>query len=113
MFSKRPESPLAVLKSLAEFILMLFGIIGIAVEIFNDQGLLKQFLNRLLDAALLSSLTAILLGLIAAVLGRLCYKRIFASAKNINRLGDFLMRAMMLTGAWFLYLYFTTGSFKI
>lgn len=113
MANNRPESLIYILKAIGEFTLMVFGIIGIAVQIFHDQGLLKQLINKLMSAAFSSSLITILAGIFVIVLGKIWYDRIFAKAENAHALGNFLMKAMMITGAYFLYLYTTTGSFKI
>ncbi len=110
---ERPESLILALKSLAEFILMVCGIAGIAVQIFHAQGLLTQVLDRLIDGALMASMSVIVLGILAFVLAKRWHKQLFSTTKNTHALGDFLMRAMMLTGAYFLYLYISTGSFKI
>ena len=111
--SGRPESLLSILKSVAEFGLMVCGIIGIAVQIFHDQGWLKKLLQKLMDGLTASSMIEI--GVIVVVLffGKRWYDRTFEKAENANALGNFLMKTMMALGAYFLYLVITTGSFKM
>lgn len=110
---RRPESLLHLLKALGEFVLLVCGIIGIAVQVFHDQGWLKQLLDKLVNGALSTSLAGIVLGIIVLVAGIRWYDRVFSKAENTNALGNFLMRGMMIAGVYFLYLYITTGSFKM
>ena len=113
MENNRPENIITTLKAIGEFTLLVCGIIGIAVEIFHDDGLLRKLLSKLMDSAFSSSMIA-LVGVIAVfAIGAVWYDRVFSKVENIRALGDFLMKAMMLTGAYFLYLFLTTGSFKI
>lgn len=109
----RPESLLSILKSLAEFGLMVLGIIGIAVQIFHDQGWLKKLLNKLMDGLTTTSMVEIVVGGVLLFFAIRWYDRTFEKAENANALGNFLMKAMMALGAYFLYLFITTGSFKI
>lgn len=113
MANDRPESLISGLKAIGEFALMIFGIIGFAVMIFSDQGLLKKLIEKLSNAAFSSSLGAVLAIIVGLVLVKLWYDRVFSKAENANALGNFLMKAMMIAGAYFLYHFITTGSFKI
>jgi len=112
MANDRPDSLIATLKAIGEFTLIVFGIIGIAVEVFHEQGLLKQLINKLIDGAFASSLLTIMVSIAVIILGKIWYDKAFQKAENANALGNFLMRAMMLLGAYFMYLFITTGSFK-
>lgn len=113
MTDKRPESLLSLLQSLGEFTLLVCGIIGIAVEIFHDEGLLRKFIGQLVDAAFSGSLGTIVVWIVFALLAKFVYGWANARAENTNTLGNLLMRGMMLLGVYFLYLFITTGSFKI
>lgn len=113
MTEKRPESLLSLLKSLGELTLLVCGIIGIAVEIFHDQGLLRKFIGKLMDAAFAGSLGTIVVWIVLALLVKFVYGWAHAKSENTNTLGNILMRGMMLLGVYFLYLFVTTGSFKI
>lgn len=113
MASNRPESIISIVKAIAEFTLMVFGIIGIATWIFNDKGLLKQLIDKLMNSAFSSSVFTILAILVVIVLAKVWYNRVFSTAENANALGNFMMKAMMMVGAYFIYLYLTTGSFRI
>ncbi len=110
---RRPESLLTLIKALAEFTLLVCGIIGIAVQVFHDQGWLKQLLEKLVTEATSASMIGILIGIAVFVVVARWYDRVFSKAENANALGNFLMKAMMVAGAYFLYLYITTGSFKM
>jgi hypothetical protein len=113
MDQKRPESLLSLLKALGEFSLVIFGIIGIAVEIFNDDGMLSHLLGKIMDAALASSML-VTIGVIAGLVAvKIVFDRIFSSAANAKALGDFMMFVMMALGVFFLYHVTTTGTFKI
>ena len=92
---------------------MLCGIIGITVELFNEQGLIGQALNGLMGTAMLPSLSVLLLVLLALIPARRWYQHVFSRGHHIHILGNLLMRGMMLTGAYFIYLLVTTGSFRI
>lgn len=109
----RPESLISILKSVGEFALMICGIIGIAVMIFNDQGLLKRLLEKLMNEAFSTSMVELVVIIAALFFAKTWYDKVFEKAENANALGNFLMKAMMLAGAYFLYLFITTGSFKI
>ena len=113
MAEKRPESLLSVLKSIGEFVLLVLGIVGIAVAIFHDQGLLRKLFTKLTEAAFSSSITAVVGAIMVLVVLKLWYNSVFSTAENSTALGNFLMRAMMLFGAYMLYRLLTTGSFKI
>ena len=112
MANNRPESIFTTLKAIGEFALMVFGIIGIAVAIFNDQGLLKKLIDKLMNAAFSTSLVTIIGIIVIFAMGAAWYNKVFSKAENSNALGNFLMKAMMVAGAYFLYRFLTTGSFK-
>ncbi len=113
MANVRAESLISTIKAVGEFILMVCGIIGIAVEIFHEQGLLRRLLDQLMNTALSNSLLVILASGFVLLAGKVWYDNVFSRAEHINALGNFMMRALMFAGAYFLYLYITTGSFKL
>lgn len=110
---RRTESLITLLKSLLEFLLMVCGIIGIAVQIFHDQGLLKGLWNVLINEAISTSLIGGIFAVAGILLGKAWFDSVFRKAENANALGNFLMKAMIAAGVFFLYLYLSTGSFKI
>jgi len=77
-----PESKRSVFYSVISMGLMLVGIIGIAMEMFRDDGWLKTLLHKL-----------------------------FQSTTNMSKSGDLPMYAMMAVGAYYLFKLVTTGSF--
>ncbi len=108
----RPDSLISLLMALAKFTLLVCGIAGLGVRIFHEQGWIKQLFDTVANGAFATSLAGIIISIIAIVLGVRWYDSVFSKAENANALGNFLMRAMMVAGAYFLYLYITTGSFK-
>jgi hypothetical protein len=113
MAADRPDSLISTVKAIGEFTLMVFGIIGIAVEVFHDQGLLKQLLNKLMNEAFSSSMATIVIGIAVIILAKIWYEKVFEKAENANALGNFLMKAVMILGAYVLYHFISTGSLKI
>ncbi len=111
MPSKKPESLFSILRALGEFTLLVFGIIGIAVRIFHKQGWLRQLLDEMITAAFTSSLLTVIVAAIALLIAKIWYDSFFATAERINKLGNWLMAAMMILGVYFLFLFITTGSF--
>ncbi len=113
MAQNRPESLVSILKALGEFVLIVFGLIGISVEVFHEQGLLKKLLNTIMNAAMASSMLMIVGILVALAMLKIWYDSVFSTAENAHALGDFLMKAMMAAGVFYVYVFLTTGGFKL
>ncbi len=112
MPSKKPESLLSILKALGEFALLTFGIVGLSVRLFHEQGWLRQLLEKLLTAAFTSSILALIVGAVAIVIAKSWFDAFMARADKTSAYGNMLMYAMMLAGVYFLILFITTGSFR-
>lgn len=103
---KKVDSPVDTLLAVGRIGLMLIGIIGIAVEIFRDDGLLKRWLK-----SLFSSTEGFITALVIAVVLYFFWRWINAApGGNASKRGDIPLYAMMAVGAFFLYRLVTTGS---
>ncbi|MDZ4098199.1 MAG: hypothetical protein U1E13_05795, partial [Methylophilaceae bacterium] len=86
--------------------LMLVGIIGIAVEMFREDGLLKRWLK-----SLFSSTEGLMTAVAIAVVAYFFWRWLNAAPDGkASKRGDIPMYAMMAVGAFFLFRLFTTGS---
>ncbi|HYD33647.1 MAG TPA: hypothetical protein VEA39_03670 [Methylophilaceae bacterium] len=102
----KPDSLISTLLAVGRFSLMMLGIIGIAVEIFRDDG----WLSGLLDKAFASPGTLLIIPLVLGGL-YLLDKTITNAAGTASRKGDIPLYMMMTIGVFFLYRLITTGSF--
>ncbi|PKO92950.1 MAG: hypothetical protein CVU15_03660 [Betaproteobacteria bacterium HGW-Betaproteobacteria-1] len=103
---KKPDSLLETLLAVGRVGLMLLGIIGIAYEVFRENGLLKQWLK-----SLFSSTGGWVSAVILAFVLYLFWRWMNAAPKGVTtRRGDIPLYAMMAIGAFFLYRLITTGS---
>ena len=102
----KPDSLVSTLVAVGRFGLMLLGIIGISVEIFRDNGWLKQLLGK----AFASPGTLLLIPLAIGAL-YLLDKAITNAAGTTSKKGDIPLYIMMAIGAFFLFRIITTGSF--
>ena len=103
---KQADSLLDTIFAVGRFGLMLIGIIGISVEIFRDDGWLKQLIGK----AFASPGTLLLIPLAIGVL-YLLDKVITNAAGTASKKGDIPLYIMMAIGAFFLFRLITTGSF--
>lgn len=106
MEDSKPDSLLSTLAAVSRFGLMLLGIIGISVEIFRDNGWLKQLIGK----AFTSPGTLLLIPLAIGAL-YLLNKVITDAAGAGSKKGDIPLYLMMAIGGFFLYRIVTTGSF--
>jgi hypothetical protein len=106
MEDRKPDSLLSTLLAVSRFGLMLLGIIGISVEIFRDNGWLKQLIGK----AFASPGTLLLIPLAIGAL-YLLDKAITNAAGTASKKGDIPLYIMMAIGAFFLFRLITTGSF--
>jgi hypothetical protein len=102
----KPDSLVDTLLAVGRFGLMLLGIIGISVEIFRDNGWLKQLIGKAFD----SPGTLLLIPLTIGAL-YLLDKTITNAAGTASKKGDIPLYIMMAIGAFFLFRLITTGSF--
>jgi len=105
--NSKPDTPLKTIIASVQIGIMLLGIIGIAVEIFRDQGVIRQWLTKLFSSG--GSLAG---GLIIVFLLYLFWRWLNSAPKGTrSRRGDIPMYLMMGVGLFFLFRLLTTGSF--
>jgi hypothetical protein len=102
----KPDSLVDTLLAVGQFGLMLLGIIGIAVEIFRDNGWLKQLIAKAFSSPGTLLLIPIAIGALI-----LLDKAITNAAGTASKKGDIPLYIMMAIGAFFLFRLITTGSF--
>lgn len=104
--NSKPDSLPKTVIALMQMGLMLIGIVGIAVEVFRDQGIIQQLLSRMFSSG--SSLAG---GLFVLFLLYLFWRWInSAPSGSRSRRGDIPMYLMMGIGIFFLLRLFTTGN---
>lgn len=105
--SNKPDSLLATLAAAGRIGLVIIGLIGLSVEIFRDNGWLKQLLGKLFSSSL--GLAAIPIAIIVIYF----VNRWLSSASDgkASAKGDLPLYLMMAIGAFFLFNLITTGSF--
>lgn len=101
------ESKFSVLTALLRMGLMLVGIVGIAMEFFSEDGILKRLISRLFE----STTSLMMIPVIIFVLWLLNRWMSSGSKSETKRSGDIPMYIMMLVGAYYLYRLITIGSF--
>lgn len=106
----KPESLMSLLKAGGQFVLIVFGIIGIAVMVFSDQGLLVTLFKKATQINSLGSLVIVPIVLFALFLVRVWFERTFGKS-SAAAMGTAVMYLMMALGAFFLFRFLTTGSF--
>lgn len=103
---KKADSLVDTLLAIGRVGLMLLGIIGIAFEVFREDGLLNRWLK-----SLFSSTEGLVTALVIALALYLFWRWINAAPDgNATKRGDIPLYAMMAVGAFFLYRLITTGS---
>lgn len=103
---KKADSLVDTILAVGRVGLMLVGIIGIAVEMFREDGLLKRWIK-----ALFSSTEGLMTAVVIAVVVYFFWRWLNAAPDGkASKRGDIPMYAMMAVGAFFLFRLFTTGS---
>lgn len=102
-----PESKRNVLLSVIGMGLMILGIIGIATELFRDDGWLKTALHKVFQS------TTSMMSIPVIILAVWLLNRWMTSPNKseVSKAGDLPMYAMMAVGAYYAYRLITTGSF--
>lgn len=100
------ESKLSVLAAMGRMGLMLLGIVGIAMEFFSEDGVLKKILAKLFE----STTSMMMIPVIIFVLWLLNRWMSSGSISETKKSGDLPMYLMMLVGAYYLFKLITTGS---
>lgn len=102
----KPDSLLSNVVAIARILLMLVGIIGIAMELFKDDGWLKNALSKLFETTTSMMLIPVI------ILGLWLLNRWMTSPNKseTNKTGDLPMYAMMAVGAYYSFKWLTNGS---
>jgi len=103
----KPESKTSVLAATIRMGLMLVGIIGLALELFREDGWLSTLMSKLFE-----STTSMLMIPVIILALWLLNKWISSPNKSeVKKSGDLPMYVMMLIGVFYLFKLYTTGSF--
>jgi hypothetical protein len=103
----KPDNLLDTLAAVGRIGLVLIGLIGLSVEMFRDNGWLKQLLNKIFD----SSMGFVYVGVGIAVIYFLNRWMATSDGKATSGKGDLPLYIMMGIGAFFLFHLITTGAF--
>ena len=103
---QKPDNLLTTLVAVARIGLMIIGIIGLAVEIFRDDGWLKQLFAKMADSPANLIAIPVVIIVLYFVNGWISVNSDKKSAK-----GDLPLYVMMAIGVFFLFHLITTGSF--
>ena len=103
----KPESNLSSMAALSRMGLMLIGIIGLAMELFRENGWLKTGLAKLF----VSTTSMMLIPVIIFALWLLNRWITSPNKSETSKSGDLPMYLMMAAGAYYLFRLITTGAF--
>ena len=103
---KKPDTLITTLVALSRIGLMLMGLIGLSVEIFRDNGWLKQLFRKMLDSP--ATLAAIPVVIIVIYL---LNRWMATDSGKASAKGDLPLYLMMAIGAFFVFRLVTTGDF--
>jgi hypothetical protein len=102
----KPDSLLHTLTSFARFGLMVIGLIGLTIKLFQDNGWLGQFFNYITSSSMgLISFIAIL-----AVAYCINYWMTPTTPDKASKRGNLPMYIMIGLGIYFLYQYLMNGT---
>ena len=103
----KAESKLSVLIAIVRMGLVLAGIIGIALEMFRENGWLSKLLGKLFE----STTTMMFIPVIIFVLWLLNRWISSPNKSETKKSGYFPMYIMMAVGVYYLFRLYSTGSF--
>jgi hypothetical protein len=103
----KPSSPIDLVRSIAEFVLIIFGIAGLAYEFFRESSIVTKFI-----ASLFESYTSMLLIPVIGVAFWLFSNWTSSPKASENpEVGNIPMYVMMAIGAFYLFRLISTGHF--
>ena len=103
----KAESSLSSLAAFGRLALMLLGLIGIALELFKDDGWLKTLFSKLFQ----STTSMLAIPVIFLVLWLINRWLTSPSKSETSKSGDLPMYVMMAIGAYYVFRLITTGGF--
>lgn len=107
---KKADSPLTLVFSVVQFLLVLLGLVGISIQTFEENGWLKHALASVVGASNFSLIIGIPIALVVALVGK-SWLDSHSEGSGSHRTADLMLYCMMLVGAWFLYKLITEGGF--
>ena len=102
-----PESKLSVFLAFVRIVLMGFGLVGVALEMFREGGWLSKLMSKVFE----STTTMLLIPVIILALWLLNRWLSTPNKSETKRSGDLPMYIMIAIGIYYIYKIFTTGSF--
>ncbi|QVL45878.1 MAG: hypothetical protein KFB94_01815 [Methylophilaceae bacterium] len=103
----RPDSLMRTVTSTSYFILMLIGIIGVALDMFKEDGLFTQSLFYLFQ----STMTMLFIPVIFVTLWLLNRWISTPNASETKKSGNLPMYIVMLLGVYYIFKFITTNAF--
>ena len=103
----KPETAMTSIIAVAKMGLMILGLVGIAIELFKDEGWLKTLLAKLFE----STTTMLFIPVIIFVLWLLNRMMTSNNKGEVNKSCDLPMYVMMGIGLYYLFRIITTGGF--
>lgn len=103
----KPETAMTSIIAAAKMGLMILGLVGIAIELFKDEGWLKTLLAKLFE----STTTMLFIPVIIFVFWLLNRMMTSNNKGEVNKSGDLPMYVMMGIGFYYLFRIITTGGF--
>lgn len=102
----KPESKASVLGAVVRMGLMLVGIIGLALELFREDGWISTLLSKLFE----STTSMLMIPVIILALWLLNRWISSPNKSETKKSGDLPMYFMMAVGVFYLFRLYTTGS---
>jgi hypothetical protein len=103
----KPSSHIHLIRSIAEFVLILFGIAGVSYEFFKESSIFRSFIGGLFD-----SLTSMLLIPVIGIAFWLFSKWTSSpTASEKPEIGNIPMYVMMIIGAFYIFRLISAGHF--
>ena len=90
--------------------LVLAGLGGVSYSMFKEGGWLGAIFGKFVDAHMANPVIAIPVTIGAAIVGKMWYDHQVAKG-HTSKMPDVLIYVIMAAGAYFLWRFFTTGSF--
>lgn len=103
----KSNSALSTLLSFVQIALVILGLVGVSIRLFEEKGWLQQWLHSLMNAKLSHSILIIVLVLVG---GYLVKSWMATGDEKQNATADAMLYLMMVVGAYFLFNLITTGS---
>ena len=102
-----PESKLSVLLAVVRIVLMGFGLVGVALELFGEGGWLSTLMSKVFE----STTTMLFIPVIILALWLINRWLSTSNKSETKKSGDIPMYIMIAIGIYYIYRIFTTGSF--